>query len=91
MSPTRALLGVIMILGPLGATVKEEKAGSEGCVFARGDGLGKERRGGGTEEKAPIQSAHSHTVPEPRLRAGHSMAPRTHPLPWWGSLSVGRR
>lgn len=58
MSPTRALLGVIMILGPLGATVKEEKAGSEGCVFARGDGTQqrKEGRGNGKEGSHPVRS-----------------------------------
>ena len=61
MSPTRALLGVIMILGPLGATVKEEKAGSEGCVFARGRGDSARKGGAGERKRRLPSSALTHT------------------------------
>ena len=68
--------------GSFGGNCKGGKGRVRGlCVCAGERGLSKERRGGGTEEKAPIQCAHSHAVPEPRLRTGDLMAPRTHPLP----------
>lgn len=54
MSPTRALLGVIMILGPLGATVERGSLGQRGAQVV---GLASEE-GKDTEEELLVwQSA----------------------------------
>ena len=50
MSPTRALLGVVVIWGPLGAAVKQEKAGSEGTRHR------KEGWVNGTEGSHPLHA-----------------------------------